>query len=185
MNKSSNTEVNQPVEMTPFVINYYGRLGRRRLHFVNLIMPAATQWLDPFPWSMDSPLLYMSGREWKQIGCHLSQMLLIMCCLCYFDVCLVSQDHIGLYTSWACVHELESSRVVARKRCCNYYYTLPRGKRSYHCILMCVEPTYILDMMFVIDLGRFWVSLGSDKLVHSPVALSCTHFSMFSHATKA
>ena len=45
----SNTEVNQPVEMTPFVINYYGRLGRRRLHFVNLIMPAATQWLDPFP----------------------------------------------------------------------------------------------------------------------------------------
>ena len=49
MNKSSNTEVNQPVEMTPFVINYYGRLGRRRLHFVNLIMPAATQWLDPFP----------------------------------------------------------------------------------------------------------------------------------------
>ena len=49
MNKSSDTEVNQPVEMTPFVINYYGRLGRRRLHFVNLIMPAATQWLDPFP----------------------------------------------------------------------------------------------------------------------------------------
>lgn len=171
--------------MTPFVINYYGRLGRRRLHFVNLIMPAATQWLDPFPWSMDSPLLYYVRKEmkanWMSLVANVVDYVLLML---FWRVFGKPRLHRTVYLmslcAWTGVLASRGSEAVLQL----FLYVASRKKvvslYSYVCW------TNIHIRYDVCDWFRtFLVSLGSDKLVHSPVPLSSTHFSMFSHATKA